>query len=131
MLTDSDTTTHGYFGVNIKAGSHVLGVGDSTGVFAAMLCHRTGKDGVTISLHSVSQTGLTRPCTRVESCLSRVMRSQVRRALCLGFAPCAPYDVIQVTKVVEEIPPLLLTQHASPGHMVIPVRTDGRCYDSG
>ena len=39
--------------------------------------------------------------------------------------PCAPYKVIHVTKVVEEIPPLLLTQLASPGCMVIPVRTDG------
>jgi protein-L-isoaspartate(D-aspartate) O-methyltransferase len=62
------------------------------------------------------------------------MRSQVRRALLLlrrsinlgsGYAPCAPYNVIHVTKVVEEIPLLLLTQLASPGRMVIPVRTDG------
>jgi protein-L-isoaspartate(D-aspartate) O-methyltransferase len=34
--------------------------------------------------------------------------------------------VIHVTKVVEEIPPLLLTQLASPGRMVIPVRSDER-----
>lgn len=63
------------------------------------------------------------------------MRSQVRRALLLlrrvinlgsGYVPCAPYNVIHVTKVVEEIPPLLLTQLASPGRMVIPIRTDGR-----
>jgi protein-L-isoaspartate O-methyltransferase len=27
---------------------------------------------------------------------------------------------------MEEIPPLLLTQLASPGRMVIPIRTDGR-----
>lgn len=65
------------------------------------------------------------------------MRSQVRRALSIGveysviklgsgYAPYAPYDVIHVTKVMEEIPPLLLTQLASPGRMVIPIRTDGR-----
>lgn len=46
--------------------------------------------------------------------------------LCSGYAPCAPYDVIHVTKIMEEIPPLLLTRLASPGRMVIPVRTDGR-----
>jgi protein-L-isoaspartate O-methyltransferase len=34
----------------VKAGSHVLDVGASTGLFAAMLYHRTGKDGVTVSL---------------------------------------------------------------------------------
>jgi protein-L-isoaspartate(D-aspartate) O-methyltransferase len=34
--------------------------------------------------------------------------------------------VIHVTKVVEEMPPLLLTQLASPGRMVIPVRSDER-----
>ena len=34
----------------IKAGSHVLDVGTSTGLFAAMLHHRTGKDGVIVSL---------------------------------------------------------------------------------
>ncbi|KAH9006555.1 hypothetical protein EDB86DRAFT_746831 [Lactarius hatsudake] len=42
-----------------------------------------------------------------------------------GFATCAPYDVIHVTEVVEEIPPQLLTQLATPGHMIILVRTDG------
>jgi protein-L-isoaspartate(D-aspartate) O-methyltransferase len=66
------------------------------------------------------------------------MRSQVRRALLLlrrsinlgsGYAPCAPYNVIHVTKVVEEIPLLLLTQLASPGRMVIPVRTDSDRHD--
>ena len=64
------------------------------------------------------------------------MRRQVRQALLLarshvikvysGYAPCAPYDVIHVSNVMEEIPPPLLTQLASPGRMVIPVRTDGR-----
>lgn len=64
------------------------------------------------------------------------MRSQVRWALlftrndvikvCSGYAPCAPYDMIHVSNVMEEISPPLLTQLASPGRMVISVRTDGR-----
>jgi protein-L-isoaspartate(D-aspartate) O-methyltransferase len=35
---------------HIKAGCHVLDVGASTGMFAAMLYHRTGQNGVTVSL---------------------------------------------------------------------------------
>ncbi|KAI9465730.1 protein-L-isoaspartate O-methyltransferase-domain-containing protein [Lactarius psammicola] len=114
---------------HIKASSHVLDVGASTGVFAAMLRHCTGKDGVTVSLL---------PSTVVELAKQNMIADGLDQALQEGrilvvkgdeksrFAQGTPYDVIHVTKVVDEIPPLLLKQLASPGHMVMPVLTDGR-----
>lgn len=114
----------------IKAGSHVLDVGASTGLFAAMLYPRTGKDEVTVSLSpSDKVVGLAKQ-NLVTDGLDRALQEGrillVKGDEKLGYAPCAPYNVIHVTKVVEEIPPLLLTQLASPGRMVIPVRSDER-----
>jgi len=114
----------------IKADSHVLDIGASTGLFAAMLYHRTGKDGVTVSLppsdkvvelvkNNLVADGLDQPLQEGRILLVKGDETS-------GYAPCAPYNVIYVTKVMEEIPPLPLTQLASPGRMVILVRTDGR-----
>jgi protein-L-isoaspartate(D-aspartate) O-methyltransferase len=39
----------------------------------------------------------------------------------LGFADAAPYDAILITAAAPEIPPLLASQLAEGGHLVIPV----------
>lgn len=124
----------------------MLDVGASTGLFAAMLYHRTGQDGVTVILQPSDEVvGLAKQNLVVDRLDKALQEGRILLvkgdeksgtmsafAACvgysnlgLGYVPCTPYDVIHVTKVVEEIPPPLLTQLASPGRMVIPVRTDG------
>ena len=151
VLTYSDARQHAAILESIlsyvKAGSHVLDVGTGAGMFAAMLYHRTGKDGVTVSLspstemvdlakHNLIADGLGPVLQKGRILLIKddeksgtmtllLMLSSVIK-LGSGYAPCSPYDVIHVTKVMEEIPPQLLTQLASPGRMVIPIRTDRR-----
>jgi protein-L-isoaspartate(D-aspartate) O-methyltransferase len=129
----------------VKAGSHVLDVGTGAGMFAAMLYHRTGKDGVTVTLSPIAEVvdlakqnliadGLDQVLQKGRILLIKDDETSGTMTLLLmcsnviklgsGYAPCSPYDVIHVSKVMEKIPPQLLTQLASPGRMVIPIRTD-------